>query len=78
MTDIQGARLTSVQSIGHANEPGKRERPTAAGAGAIIHSLADLALLRARAIEPELLRSSMGSKHTEHAVSADRTPTLAR
>ena len=50
VTDIKGARLASVQSIGYANEPGKRERFTATGAGAIINSLADLALrLRARA-----------------------------
>ena len=49
VTDIQGARLASVHSIGYANEPGKREHFTAAGAGAIINSLADLALrLRAR------------------------------
>ncbi len=49
VTDIQAARLASVHSIGYANEPGKRERLTVAGAGAIINSLADLALtLRAR------------------------------
>lgn len=54
VTDIQGARLASVQSIGYANKPGKRERFTAAGAGAIINSLADLALrLRARVANPE-------------------------
>jgi phosphoglycolate phosphatase len=44
VTDIQGARLASVQSIGYANEPGKRGRLSKAGAGAIINSLADLAL----------------------------------
>ena len=44
VTDIQAARLASVHSIGYANKPGKRERFTAAGAGAIINSLADLAL----------------------------------
>jgi len=55
VTDIQGARLASVHSIGYANEPGKREHFTAAGAGAIINSLADLALrLRARVANPEL------------------------
>jgi len=55
VTDVQGAHLASVQSIGYANKPGKRERLTAAGAGAIINSLADLALsLRARAANPEL------------------------
>ncbi len=55
VTDIQGARLASVQSIGYANEPGKREDFTAAGASAIINSLADLALrLRARVANPEL------------------------
>ena len=54
MTDIQGARLASVHSIGYANEPGKREHFTAAGAGAIINSLADLALrLRARVANPD-------------------------
>jgi len=55
VTDIQAARLASVQSIGYANKPGKRERLTEAGAGAIINSLADLALrLRARLADPEL------------------------
>ena len=57
VTDVQAARLARVQSIGYANEPGKRERLTAAGAGAIINSLADLALrLRARVTNPELLQ----------------------
>ena len=55
MTDIQAARLARVHSIGYANEPGKREHFTEAGAGAIISSLADLALrLRARVANPEL------------------------
>jgi phosphoglycolate phosphatase len=59
VTDIQGARLASVHSIGYANEPGKRERLTHAGAGAIINSLADLTLrLRARVANPELLQLS--------------------
>ena len=57
MTDIKAAQLASVQSIGYASEPGMRERLTEAGAGAIINSLADLALrLRARIADPELLQ----------------------
>ena len=57
VTDIEGARLANVQSIGYANKPGKRERLRAAGAGAVINSLADLALrLRARVANPELLQ----------------------
>ena len=49
VTDIQAAHLASVHSIGYANEPGKREGFAAAGVGAIINSLAELALgLRAR------------------------------
>ena len=60
VTDVQAARLASVQSIGYANEPGKPERLAAAGAGAIINSLADLALrLRARVADPELLQLSL-------------------
>jgi len=59
VTDIQGARLASIHSIGYANEPDKRERLTAAGPGAIINSLADLALrLRARVANPEPLQLS--------------------
>jgi len=55
VTDIEGARLARVQSIGYANQPGKREHLTTAGAGAIINSLADLALtLRAHVVNPEL------------------------
>jgi beta-phosphoglucomutase-like phosphatase (HAD superfamily) len=55
VTDIQGARLASVQSIGYA-ESGSRERLAAAGASTIINSLADLALkIRARVVGPELL-----------------------
>ena len=55
VTDVQGALLASVQSIGYANKPGKRERLSQAGAGAIINSLADLALrFRARVTDPEL------------------------
>jgi phosphoglycolate phosphatase len=53
VTDIQAARFASVQSIGYANQPGNRERLTAAGAGATINSLADLALtLRAHVANP--------------------------
>jgi len=60
VTDIEGARFASVQSIGYADKPGKRERLAAAGAGAIINSLGDLALrLRARAANPELLQLSL-------------------
>jgi len=60
VTDVQGARLASVQSIGYANKPGKRERLSEAGAGATINSLADLALkFRARAADPELLQLSL-------------------
>jgi phosphoglycolate phosphatase len=59
VTDIEGARLAGVHSIGYADESGRRERLTAAGAGAIINSLADLALgLRARVTNPELLQLS--------------------
>jgi beta-phosphoglucomutase-like phosphatase (HAD superfamily) len=55
VTDVQAAHLASVQSIGYANKPGKRERLAAAGAGAIINSLAELALrLRARMSDWEL------------------------
>ena len=57
--DIQAAHVAGVQSIGYANEPGKRERFTEARAGAIINSLADLALrLRARVASTELLQRS--------------------
>jgi phosphoglycolate phosphatase len=45
VTDVQGAHLASIQSIGYANKPGKREHLMEAGAGAIINSLADLALM---------------------------------
>jgi phosphoglycolate phosphatase len=38
VSDIQAARLASVRSIGYANDPGKHERFTAAGAGAIIEA----------------------------------------
>jgi phosphoglycolate phosphatase len=49
ITDIEGSRLAGIDSIGYANKPGEYERMTAAGAGAVITTLADLALtLRAR------------------------------
>ena len=60
VTDVQGARLAGVHSIGYANQPGQRERLSEAGAGAIINSLADLALrFRARVADPELLQLSL-------------------
>ena len=60
VTDVQAARLAGVHSIGYANKPGKRERLSEAGAGAIINSLADLALrFRARVADPELLQLSL-------------------
>jgi phosphoglycolate phosphatase len=49
ITDIEGAHRAGISSIGYANKPGKYERMTQAGAGAVITSMADLALwLRAR------------------------------
>ena len=76
VTDIQAAHLASVQSIGYANEPGKRERLTAAGAGAIINSLADLALrLRARVANPELLQ--LPSRLQRRTFGAPGRPALA-
>jgi HAD superfamily hydrolase (TIGR01549 family) len=55
VTDVQGARLAGVHSIGYANKPGNQEWLSEAGAGAIINSLADLALkFRARVVDPEL------------------------
>ena len=44
ITDIEGSHLAGIDSIGYANKPGKYERMIAAGAGAVINSLADLAL----------------------------------
>jgi len=43
-TDIEAAHHAKVASIGYANKPGKRERMTELGAGAVITSMADLAL----------------------------------
>jgi HAD superfamily hydrolase (TIGR01509 family) len=49
ITDIEGAQRAGIDSIGYANKPGKYERMTQAGAGAVITSMADLALrLRSR------------------------------
>ena len=60
VTDVEGARLADAHSIGYANEPGKPERLSEAGAGTIINSLADLALkFRARVADPELLQLSL-------------------
>jgi beta-phosphoglucomutase-like phosphatase (HAD superfamily) len=54
-TDIQAAHHAGVASIGYANKPGKRERMTELQAGAVITSMADLALsLRAHPANPEL------------------------
>ena len=51
ITDIEGSGLAGIDSIGYANKPGKYERMTAARAGAVIATLADLALrLRARPV----------------------------
>jgi phosphoglycolate phosphatase-like HAD superfamily hydrolase len=41
--DIEAARLTPVASIGYANKPGKAESLRAAGADAIVSSMAELA-----------------------------------
>jgi phosphoglycolate phosphatase len=52
-SDMKAAVAAGAQSIGYANKPTMRERLTAAGAGTIITSLADLTLrLRARPIRP--------------------------
>jgi phosphoglycolate phosphatase len=48
-TDMHAARLAGIDSIGYANKPGKHARLAAAGATAVVTSLADLVLgLRAR------------------------------
>ena len=44
LTDIEAAHRAAVASIGYANEPGKRDRMTQLQAGAVITSMADLAL----------------------------------
>ena len=51
LTDIEAAHRAGIASIGYANKPGKRERMTELSAGAVIGSMADLALsLRAHPI----------------------------
>ena len=53
-TDIEAAHAAGVASVGYANKPGKRERMTQLRAGAVITSMADLALsLRARPTDLE-------------------------
>jgi phosphoglycolate phosphatase len=50
-TDIEAAHHAGVASIGYANQPGKRARMTELQAGAVITSMADLALsLRAHPV----------------------------
>jgi phosphoglycolate phosphatase len=44
LTDIEAAHSAGVASIGYANKPGKRERMIHLLAGAVITSMADLAL----------------------------------
>ena len=52
-TDMQATRLAGIDSIGYANKPGKHDSLAAAGATAVISSLADLVLpLRARPLMP--------------------------
>jgi phosphoglycolate phosphatase-like HAD superfamily hydrolase len=53
LTDIEAAQQPGVASIGYVNKPGKRERMTQLRAGAVITSMADLALsIRARTSNP--------------------------
>jgi phosphoglycolate phosphatase len=53
LTDIEAAHSAGVASIGYANKPGKRERMTQLRTGAVITSMADLALsLRAYRAQP--------------------------
>jgi phosphoglycolate phosphatase len=48
-TDMLATRLAGIDSIGYANKPGKHDSLAAAGATAVVSSLADLVLpLRAR------------------------------
>jgi phosphoglycolate phosphatase len=50
-TDMQAASRASINSIGYANRPGKHDSLAAAGATAVVSSLADLVLpLRARCL----------------------------
>ena len=54
-TDIEAAHSAGVASVGYANKPGKRGRMMELRAGAVIASMADLALsLRAHAVSPEI------------------------
>ena len=54
-TDIESAYRAGAPSIGYARTPVDSERLTAAGAEAIVLSMADLALrLRARVADPEM------------------------
>lgn len=54
LTDIEAAHSAGVASIGYANKPGKRIRMTELQAGAVITSMADLALpLRAHSMPSE-------------------------
>jgi phosphoglycolate phosphatase len=58
-TDIEAAHLADVASIGYANKSGKRERMAELRAGAVINSMADLALsLRAHPADRELTQRS--------------------
>jgi phosphoglycolate phosphatase len=51
LTDIEAAHTAGIASIGYANKPGKREAMTEINAGAVIGSMADLALsLRAHPV----------------------------
>ena len=54
-TDIEAAHSADVASIGYANRPGKRERMTQLQAGAVITTMADLALsLRAHPVDRQV------------------------
>jgi len=44
ITDVEGSHLAGINSIGYANEPGKRNTMIAVAAGAVIETLSDLAL----------------------------------
>jgi phosphoglycolate phosphatase len=72
-TDIEGARLAGIESIGYANKLGKRERLSDAGAGAVITSLADLTL-RLRATPAELSRTEIKASALRAAAPAAHAP----
>ncbi len=60
LTDIQAAHAAGVNSIGYARTPRDADDLVDAGTGAIIVSMADLALrLRARPSNSELLQLSL-------------------